>query len=72
MVEAVVRHVSAVGPTVRVGLERSDTGATLNAELSRERFAELGLSAGETVHVKPRRMAVYPEDDATQAEDYSI
>ncbi len=71
-VEAVVRHVIAVGPTVRVGLERSDTGATLNAELSRERFAELALSAGETVHVQARRMAVYPEDEAASAEDYSI
>ncbi len=71
-VEAVVRHVSAVGPTVRVGLERSDTGAPLNAELSRERFAELSLNTGETVHVKARRMAVYPEDEAAQPEDYSI
>lgn len=71
-VEAIVTHVSAVGPTVRIGLERSDTGDVLNAELSRERFAELALSAGETVHVKPRRMAVYPEDEAAQPEDYSI
>ncbi len=71
-VEAVVKQVIAVGPTVRVGLERSDTGTTLNAELSRERFAELALSAGDLVHVKPRRMAVYSEDEAASAEDYSI
>ncbi len=71
-VEAVVRHVSAVGPVVRIDLERTDTGDTLAAELSRERFGELNLSAGESVHVKPRRMQVYETEDSVGAEDYSI
>ena len=65
--EAVVRHVSAAGPTVRVELEQVDTGAPLAAELSREQGRELALKAGETVHVAPRRMQTY--DDAP---DYSI
>ena len=70
-VEAVVRHVSAVGPTVRVELEQVGTGAPLAAELSRERGGELNLKAGESVHVAPRRMQVYDEDE-TEGSDYSI
>ena len=70
-VEAVVRHVTAVGPTVRVELSRADTGGRLAAELSRERGGELDLKTGETVHVAPRKMQIYDEDEAG-ANNYSI
>ena len=70
-VEAVVRHVTSVGPTVRVEMELADTGAPLAAELSRERGGELNLKAGDTVHVAPRKMQVYDAGDAG-ATDYSI
>jgi sulfate transport system ATP-binding protein len=62
-VEALVRHVSAVGPIVRLELERLDTGEPIEAELTRARFAELALTAGETVHVKPRKLRVFVGDD---------
>jgi sulfate/thiosulfate transport system ATP-binding protein len=63
---ATVRHVSAVGPRVRVALERRDTGGSIEAELSRERYLELGLQAGEEIYVRPRKLRVFVD------EDYSI
>jgi len=72
-VEAIVRHINAVGPVVRLDLERRDTGDHLAAELSRERFQELKLETGEQVHVKPRRLQVFAQDQVPAApEDYSI
>jgi len=61
-VEAVVRYIHAVGPTVRVEMERADGGGSIGAELTRERFAELSLKTGEQVHVTPRKMQVFQED----------
>lgn len=61
-VEAVVRYIHAVGPTVRVELERTDGGGSIGAELTRERFADLALKTGEQVHVTPRKMQVFQED----------
>lgn len=65
-IEAIVRHVSAVGPVVRLELERQDNGELLQAELTRERYQEMALRTGEQVHVKPRKLQVFLE------EDYSI
>jgi len=64
-VEAVIRHIHAIGPTVRVELARQDNGELMEAELTRERFGELALKTGEEVHVKARKLQVF-------AEDYSI
>ncbi len=61
-VEAVIRHIHAIGPTVRVELARRDNGELIEAELTRERFGELSLKAGEEVHVKPRKLQVFTED----------
>jgi len=61
-VEAVIRHITAVGPTVRLELERSDGGGQIDAELTRERFGELALKTGEQVHVTPRKLQVFLED----------
>ena len=61
-VEAVVRYIHAVGPSVRVELERADGGGSIDAELTRERFAMLALKTGEQVHVTPRKMQVFQED----------
>jgi sulfate transport system ATP-binding protein len=71
-IEAIVRHINAVGPTVRLDLERRDTGDHLAAEISRERFQELKLETGEEVHVKPRRLQVFTEAETEAADNYSI
>ena len=59
---AVIKHIHAVGPTVRIELARRDNGELMEAELTRERFAELALKAGEEVHVKARKLQVFTED----------
>ncbi len=61
-VEAVVRYVHAVGPTVRLELEYKDSGQRLDAELTRDRFQELQLKVGETVYATPRRLQVFSDD----------
>ncbi len=61
-VEAVVRHIHAIGPTVRLDLQRTDDGGTIEAELTRERFDALALKTGEDVHVTPRKVQVFTED----------
>ena len=60
-VEAVVRYIHAVGPTVRIELALAD-GRGLDAELTRERFQELQLKAGEAVYATPRRLQVFTDD----------
>ncbi len=61
-VPAVVRYIHAVGPTVRLELEYQNSGAGLNAELTREKFQELQLQVGETVYATPRRLQVFSND----------
>jgi sulfate transport system ATP-binding protein len=61
-IAAAVRHVSSVGPVVRLELERGDTGDLIEAQLTREQFRELGIAAGEQVYVKPRKATVFVED----------
>jgi sulfate transport system ATP-binding protein len=62
VIEAVVRYGHAVGPTARLELERRDNGERIEAELTRERYRELDLQAGEQVFVKPRDMRIFVED----------
>jgi len=65
-IAAAVRHVSPVGPVIRLELQRLDTGDLIEAELTRERYYELALRTGESVFVKPRKLKVFVD------EDYSI
>jgi sulfate/thiosulfate transport system ATP-binding protein len=62
VIEAIVRYVHAVGPTARLELERNDNGERIDAELTRERYRELELKAGERVYVKPRDMRIFVDD----------
>jgi sulfate transport system ATP-binding protein len=61
---AILRHVYGVGPNVKLELQR-DTGALLEAEISRRQFNELDLKLGDVVYVTPRNLRVF-------ANDYSI
>jgi sulfate transport system ATP-binding protein len=56
-----VVHAYPAGPVARLHLEAAD-GMTLNVEVSPERYRELGLSAGDTVWVAPRRARVFVPD----------
>jgi sulfate transport system ATP-binding protein len=61
-IEAVVRHIQGAGAVARFELERLDTRETIDAELTRERYRELGLNPGETVFLRPRNMRVFAQD----------
>ncbi|MCC2668734.1 MAG: sulfate transporter, ATPase subunit [Armatimonadetes bacterium] len=62
-IAAAVRHISPVGPVIRLELQRADTGDLIEAELTRERYRELALTTGENVFVKPRKLKVFVDDD---------
>ena len=61
-VEAGIRHIHAVGPVVRIELERGDTFESLDAELTRDVYQKLALKVGETVFVRPRKYRVFIDD----------
>jgi sulfate transport system ATP-binding protein len=58
-IEAVVLHVNPAGSRAKVELEAAGTRQLINAELTVERFAELGLKSGDTVYVTARRARVF-------------
>lgn len=59
-IETVLRHARRFGPVVRLELDRVDDGQIIEAEVSRARFEELGISQGERVYVKPRSARLFP------------
>ncbi|MDW7711715.1 MAG: sulfate ABC transporter ATP-binding protein [Deferrisomatales bacterium] len=61
-VTAVVGHVRAAGPTVRLELAAVGSDEPLEAELTQERYRELALAAGDTVYVRPRELKVFVND----------
>lgn len=58
-IEATVLHINAAGARARVELRARDSEQVITAEIPAERFAELDLKAGDTVHVSPRRVRVF-------------
>ena len=62
--EAVVSYVHAIGPLVRLELERTDHTELIEAELTRERFRELNIGEGARVFVQPRNVRVFLDQTA--------
>jgi sulfate/thiosulfate transport system ATP-binding protein len=58
-IEAVVRHVRAFGPVVRLELDRTKDGKTIEAHVPRARFEQLGVRKGERVFVSPTNVRVF-------------
>lgn len=56
---ATVQFIAAAGPMVRVELHREDSGNSLDAEITRERYRELGLKIGDRVGVTPRNLRIF-------------
>jgi sulfate transport system ATP-binding protein len=59
--EAVVRHVRAFGPIVRLELDLIEGGRTIEAHVPRERFDNLDLSKGQRVYVSPTNVRVFAQ-----------
>lgn len=60
-IPAKVRHINSAGPIVRVLLEIPDSAQQVEAELTRERFRELGLVCNEQVYVALRNPRVFAD-----------
>ena len=59
-VSAKVRFAAQSGSSVRLELQRDDTGAELEVLMSRERYKELQLIPGDRVRVTARNVRVFP------------
>ncbi|MGH8006057.1 MAG: TOBE-like domain-containing protein, partial [Candidatus Binatia bacterium] len=59
---ATVAHVQLIGPLVHVELTREDTGDLIEVVLSKDRYQEMTLQAGEQVFVTPRNLRVFVQD----------
>jgi sulfate transport system ATP-binding protein len=59
---ATIRYIASAGPVVRLELKREDTGNSLDAEISRERYRELDLNVGDKVDVTPRNLRVFQKE----------
>jgi sulfate/thiosulfate transport system ATP-binding protein len=58
---AVVRHVRAFGPFVRLELDLVDGGRTIEAQVPRSRFDSLALTKGQRIYVSPTNVRVFAE-----------
>jgi sulfate transport system ATP-binding protein len=54
-----VMHINPAGPITKVRLFSEEYGIAINVNVSPERYEELSLRTGETVHVSPRRARVF-------------
>jgi len=59
-VKAKVKHVQLAGPAVKLELFSEGAGV-LSAEISHERFKELGIDVGSDVLLAPRKFRYFPE-----------
>jgi sulfate transport system ATP-binding protein len=57
-----VAHINPAGPVVKMRVHAADFGVLLTVDLTPERYAELGLKVGDTVHVVPRQLRVFVQD----------
>jgi sulfate transport system ATP-binding protein len=58
---AVIRHVRAFGPVVRLELDLIEGGRTIEAHIPRGRFESLALTKGQTVYVSPTHVRVFAQ-----------
>lgn len=61
--EAFVNYINAIGPLVRLELQRADHTEIIEAELTQERFKQLQLSHGDKVYIYPRNVRVFISDN---------
>lgn len=62
-IPAKILFIRSAGYSVHLELKREDVEEFVEAELSKERYKELGLAVGEQVFVKPKDLKIFiPED----------
>jgi sulfate transport system ATP-binding protein len=58
-IRARITQISAAGPRARIELVRADSGDSIEAELPKLLYQELGLRTGEVVFVRPRAIRLF-------------
>jgi sulfate transport system ATP-binding protein len=58
-IEAIVRHIRAFGPVVRLELDRTEDGSSIEAHIPRAQHEKLGLAKGQRVFVSPTSVRVF-------------
>jgi sulfate transport system ATP-binding protein len=58
-IEAVVRHIRAFGPVVRLELDRVEDGGTIEAHIPRAHYEHLEITKGQRVFVSPTSVRVF-------------
>jgi len=66
-IEAIVRHVRAFGPVVRLELDRVDDGSSIEAHLPRAHYEELAVTKGQRVFVSPTSVRVFAQAEGGRA-----
>jgi sulfate transport system ATP-binding protein len=69
-IEAVVRHMRAFGPVIRLELDRVEDGGHIEAHLPRAHYHKLGLAKGQRVFVSPTSVRVFagaPSGDSARS-----
>ena len=61
-IEAIVHHVRAFGPVVRLELNRVQDGGMLEAHIPRAHYERLGLAKGHRVFVSPTSVRVFAQN----------
>jgi sulfate transport system ATP-binding protein len=62
-IDTVLLHSYALGPKVRLELRRRDNSQPMEAEITRDRYRNLGLAAGDQVWVTPRNLRVFRAEE---------
>lgn len=57
--EAVISYIHAIGPLIRLELQRDDQSEVIESELTREQFLQLDIAVGNKVYVYPRNVRVF-------------
>ena len=60
-IEAIIHHVRAFGPVVRLELNRVDEGGTIEAHIPRAQYEALRLQKGQRVFVSPTSVRVFAQ-----------
>jgi sulfate transport system ATP-binding protein len=59
---ATLQRAHAIGPLAQLELERADNAQPIEAVISNERYAQLGLAEGEMLVVRPKRLRVFVDE----------
>lgn len=62
VIPAIIKHVNAAGPLVRLELERTDDGSRVTVELTKEESSQISLQPGCQIFVELKNVRVFSQD----------